>query len=201
MPECDCFLGLSTHTDTLHYYSWGLFKLRCSVKYNTPKLKVPLFWYTPAKWENEQVATGSDGKCIRHVVCLFDVLSFTTQSTRGMMHYWKEDGISTSTLNTFRKKLLCRCLVLVFTTVRFQSAMLGKCFSFSQQHNVLFLCIIPLHQCKLIIEMSTSSSLYVFLTLFTVSILNGDISDFSKAMTRTTQINTAASYTKLSCFP
>lgn len=52
-------------------------------------------------------------------------------STRGLMGYWKEDGISTSTLNTFRKKLLCRCLVLVFTTVRFQSAMLGKCFSFS----------------------------------------------------------------------
>lgn len=32
------------------------------------------------------------------------------------------------------------CLVLVFTTVRFQSAMLGKkCFSFSKQHNVLVL--------------------------------------------------------------
>lgn len=32
------------------------------------------------------------------------------------------------------------CLVLVFTTVRFQSAMLGKkCFSLSKQHNVLVL--------------------------------------------------------------
>lgn len=49
----------------------------------------------------------------------------------GGMCHWKEDGILTSTLNTFRKKLLCRCLVLVFTTVRFQSAMLGKCFSLS----------------------------------------------------------------------
>lgn len=43
----------------------------------------------------------------------------------------KKMEILTSTLNTFRKKLLCRCLVLVFTTVRFQSAMLGKCFSLS----------------------------------------------------------------------
>lgn len=43
------------------------------------------------------------------------------------------------------------CLVLVFTTVRFQSAMLGKkCFSFSKQHNVLVLCVTLPHRCKLI---------------------------------------------------
>lgn len=81
------------------------------------------------KRENEQAATGSDGD--GHQACRplvgFDLLDLVG----GGMCHRKEDGILTSTLNTFRKKLLCRCLVLVFTTVRFQSAMLGKCFSLS----------------------------------------------------------------------
>lgn len=60
----------------------------------------------------------------------------------------KESNLNVYLLNTFRKKLLCRCLVLVFTTVRFQSAMLGKCISLSLQHNVfsffVFFCTFSL---------------------------------------------------------
>ena len=120
-----------THTDTSQYYSRGLYILRCL--YNLPKLWVPLLWHTPAECEMNRLLQ----EVMRRASSMWSVcwLCWTSLlllgSTRGMMHYRKEDGISTSTLNTFRKKLLCRCLVLVFTTVRFQSAMLGKCFSFS----------------------------------------------------------------------
>lgn len=52
----------------------------------------------PSTWKMLQE---SDETLIRRVVCLLD---YSTHSGND----WKEDGISTSTSNTFREKLLCR---------------------------------------------------------------------------------------------
>lgn len=86
--------------------------------------------------ENQRAATTRGRRDGHHARGPPVGLCWLTYSGEGCVTEKKME-ILTSTLDTFRKKLLCRCLVLVFTTVRFQSAMLGKCFSLSQQHNVL----------------------------------------------------------------
>lgn len=95
-------------------------------------------------------ATESDETLVGRAVCLLDSSadSVTTEKTMGSQRLPQIHS---------ERSYCVVCLVLVFTTVRFQSAMLGKkCFSFSKQHNVLFLCIILPHRCKLIREMSTA---------------------------------------------
>lgn len=80
--------------------------------------------------ENQRAATTRGRRDGHHARGPPVGLCWLTYSGEGCVTEKKME-ILTSTLNTFRKKLLCRCLVLVFTTVRFQSAMLGKCFSLS----------------------------------------------------------------------
>lgn len=89
-------------------------------------------------------ATESDETLVGRAVCLLDS-SADSITTEKRMESQRLPQIHSE------RSYCVVCLVLVFTTVRFQSAMLGKkCFSFSKQHNVLVLCIILPHRCKLI---------------------------------------------------
>ncbi len=120
------FLG---RRHTLPHTASAVASLHTSVQYNTPKQFLCFDTHQPNVKTNrllQEVMRGALGMKSVCWMCCTSLLAL--RGERCITE--KKDGILTSTLNTFRKKLLCRCLVLVFTTVRFQSAMLGKCFSF-----------------------------------------------------------------------
>lgn len=95
-------------------------------------------------------ATESDETIVGRAFCLLDYSAHSVTTEKRM------ESQRLPQIHSERSYCVV-CLVLVFTTVRFQSAMLGKkCFSFSKQHNVLVLCVNLPHRCKLIREMPTA---------------------------------------------
>lgn len=95
-------------------------------------------------------ATESDETIVGRVLCLLDYSAHSVTTEK------RVESQRLPQIHSERSYCVV-CLVLVFTTVRFQSAMLGKkCFSFSKQHNVLVLCVNLPHRCKLIREMPTA---------------------------------------------